>query len=180
YKRVDYQNNRTVTTVYLGNVERIHVEGSNTYTWRKTVAGVLYTLTTDIDNHLQGAVTQSYLYTDHLGSTDVITDHLAHVIESQSFDAWGQRRNSDNWAQLSTAQLPGFTARTPRGYTGHEQLDSLGLIHMNGRIYDPKLARFLQADPFIQAATHTQSYNRYSYLWNNPLNATDPSGFFLK
>src|SRR5690606_41001709 len=51
---------------------------------------------------------------------------------------------------------------------------------MNGRIYDPKLARFLQADPFIQAATHTQSYNRYSYLWNNPLNATDPSGFFLK
>jgi hypothetical protein len=48
---------------------------------------------------------------------------------------------------------------------------------MNGRIYDAKLARFLQADPFIQAAGNTQSYNRYSYTFNNPLNATDPSGF---
>ncbi len=53
----------------------------------------------------------------------------------------------------------------------------MGIIHMNGRIYDPRLARFLQADPFIQAATDTQSYNRYSYVRNNPLNATDPSGF---
>ena len=180
YQRIDYQGARTVTTDYLGNVERIHVEGSNTFTWRKTVAGVLYTLTTDVDHNLQGAPARSFIYTDHLGSTDVITDHLAQVVESQSFDAWGQRRDSTNWAQLTTAQLLGFTSRTPRGYTGHEQLDSLGLIHMNGRIYDPKLARFLQADPFIQAATHTQSYNRYSYLWNNPLNATDPSGFFLK
>jgi hypothetical protein len=51
---------------------------------------------------------------------------------------------------------------------------------MNGRIYDARIARFLQADPFIQAATNTQSFNRYSYVLNNPLNATDPSGFFFK
>lgn len=49
---------------------------------------------------------------------------------------------------------------------------------MNGRIYDPKLGRFLQADPFIQEPTNTQSLNRYSYVLNNPLNATDPSGYF--
>src|SRR5690625_7723966 len=53
-------------------------------------------------------------------------------------------------------------------------------MHMKGRIYEPRLARFHQADPFIQAPGNTQSYNRYSYLWNNPLNATDPSGFILK
>lgn len=57
-------------------------------------------------------------------------------------------------------------------------MDEIGLIHMNGRVYDPKLGRFLQADPFIQAASNTQSYNRYSYVWNNPLNTTDPSGYF--
>ncbi|KKL26088.1 hypothetical protein LCGC14_2398800, partial [marine sediment metagenome] len=50
-------------------------------------------------------------------------------------------------------------------------------IHMNGRIYDPKLARFLQADPFVQSPTNTQSLNRYSYGFNNPLNGTDPSGY---
>jgi RHS repeat-associated protein len=57
-------------------------------------------------------------------------------------------------------------------------VDAVGIIHMNGRIYDPKLGRFLQADPFIQAPYNTQSLNRYSYVMNNPLNATDPSGYF--
>ena len=59
-------------------------------------------------------------------------------------------------------------------------LDEVGVIHMNGRIYDAKLGRFLQADPFIQAPLDTQMLNRYSYTRNNPLNATDPSGYFLK
>lgn len=48
---------------------------------------------------------------------------------------------------------------------------------MNGRIYDDTIARFVQADPMIQDPYKTQSLNRYSYVWNNPLNATDPSGF---
>ena len=37
---------------------------------------------------------------------------------------------------------------TTRGFAGHEMLDEVGIVHMNGRIYDPKIARFLQADPF--------------------------------
>ena len=48
---------------------------------------------------------------------------------------------------------------------------------MNGRIYDAKLGRFLQADPLIQNPYSTQSLNRYSYTTNNPLNAIDPSGY---
>ena len=50
---------------------------------------------------------------------------------------------------------------------------------MNGRIYDPTLGRFLQADPFIQAPRNSQSYNRYAYVLNNPLSYTDPSGYFF-
>jgi hypothetical protein len=50
-------------------------------------------------------------------------------------------------------------------------------MHMNGRIYDPTLGRFLQADPIIQAPTDSQSYNRYAYVRNNPLSLTDPSGY---
>jgi len=49
---------------------------------------------------------------------------------------------------------------------------------MNGRVYDPVLGRFLSADPFVDDAGDSQSYNRYSYVNNNPLNHTDPSGFF--
>jgi hypothetical protein len=51
---------------------------------------------------------------------------------------------------------------------------------MNGRIYDPTLGRFLQADPHIQATQNSQNYNRYSYVLNNPMSYTDPSGFFFK
>ncbi|HRB70453.1 MAG TPA: RHS repeat-associated core domain-containing protein, partial [Flavobacterium sp.] len=63
-----------------------------------------------------------------------------------------------------------------RGYTGHEHLQSVGIINMNGRIYDPKLHRFLSPDNHVQDPYNTQNYNRYGYCWNNPLKFTDPSG----
>ncbi|MCP4303726.1 MAG: RHS repeat-associated core domain-containing protein, partial [bacterium] len=55
-----------------------------------------------------------------------------------------------------------------------------GLVHMNGRVYDPELGRFLSADPFVQDATDLQSLNRYTYVLNNPLSLTDSSGFFFE
>lgn len=61
---------------------------------------------------------------------------------------------------------------------GHEHLAG-GLIHMNGRIYDPVLGRFLSADIVVQAPGHIVSYNRYAYVMNNPLAYTDPSGYFI-
>jgi uncharacterized protein RhaS with RHS repeats len=53
----------------------------------------------------------------------------------------------------------------------------VGLIHMNGRIYDPVIGRFLQADPIISEPYNSQNFNRYSYVLNNPLMYTDPSGY---
>ncbi len=47
----------------------------------------------------------------------------------------------------------------------------------NGRVYDPELGRFMSADPFVQAPYNSQSYNRYSYVFNNPLSFTDPTGY---
>jgi len=51
---------------------------------------------------------------------------------------------------------------------------------MNGRVYDPVLGRFLSAYPVIQSPGNMQSLNRYSYVLNNPLSYSDPSGFFFK
>jgi hypothetical protein len=48
---------------------------------------------------------------------------------------------------------------------------------MNGRVYDPAIARFITADPILQDPMNGQSYNRYSYVLNNPTNLTDPTGF---
>ena len=63
-----------------------------------------------------------------------------------------------------------------RGYTGHEHLDDFGLINMNARLYDPILGRFMGMDPYVQLPDYTQNFNRYSYVLNNPLKYTDPSG----
>jgi RHS repeat-associated protein len=55
------------------------------------------------------------------------------------------------------------TATTTRGFSAHEHLDAHGLIHMNGRAYDPALGRFLSVDPLIQNPLSSQSLNAYSY-----------------
>lgn len=66
-----------------------------------------------------------------------------------------------------------------RGYTSHEHFAEVGLIHMNGRLYDPLLRRFLNADENIQDQHNTQNYNKYGYVMNNPFMNNDPSGEFI-
>jgi RHS repeat-associated protein len=98
-----------------------------------------------------------------------------------SYNPWGQRRDLVNLDTLLGPFLPNFGVDTTnRGYTDHEMVDSVGIIHMNGRIYDPKLGRMMQADPIVQSPRYTQSFNRYSYTFNNPLRFVDPSGYNAK
>src|SRR3990167_6534938 len=61
--------------------------------------------------------------------------------------------------------------------TGHDHVDSVGLIHMNGRAYDPELGRFTGVDPFVTKPLNAQSLNPYSYVSNNPIMGTDPTGY---
>nr|WP_283771672.1 RHS repeat-associated core domain-containing protein [Shewanella sp. 10B] len=70
-----------------------------------------------------------------------------------------------------------ITNKNRRGFTDHEHLNEQQLIHMNGRVYDYNLGRFLSVDPLIQSPTSTQSVNPYSYIMNNPLAGTDPTGY---
>jgi len=72
--------------------------------------------------------------------------------------------------------VPVSYQRNHRGFTGHEHLDEWGLVNMNGRIYNPDIGRFLSADPYVQFPQSTQGLDRYAYVQNNPLSATDPSG----
>jgi len=99
------------------------------------------------------------------------------------YDPFGKREILDcnyNQASYSPAS-PLDNSVLQRGFTGHEHyqedVDDYGIINMNGRIYDPKLGRMMQADPIISSAYNAQSINRYSYVLNNPLIHTDPSGY---
>lgn len=117
-----------------------------------------------------------YLHRDYQGSVLAITNATGVVIEKRLFDAWGAIVKVQDGVGNNLAKLTFFD----RGYTGHEHLESVGLIHMNARLYDPKLHRFLQADNYIQDTNNTQNYNRYGYCFNNPLKYTDPSGNFIQ
>ncbi|MFS1523856.1 RHS repeat-associated core domain-containing protein [Microbulbifer sp. 2304DJ12-6] len=126
--------------------------------------------------------TVEYVHRDHLGSVEKITDADGNLlIGALAFDPYGARKSDDWSGSISDSELAEILAAqglsTNRGFTNHEQLDRTGLIHMNGRIYDPVLGRFLSPDPIVQAPTFSQSWNRYSYIMNSPLSGTDPSGF---
>ena len=100
----------------------------------------------------------------------------------QAYDPFGERRKSDWTGMLNASERQTLAdnqpLKTSRGYTGHEHLDRTGFIHMNGRLYDPQLGRFLSPDPIVAAPGSGQSWNSYSYVSNSPLSFVDPGGQF--
>ena len=165
-----------------GNIEYVHfiyaggAHGGNAFALRvNTVTGS--------GSGSRSTVAMKYNHFDHLGSVTAMSDETGQVVGLAwggsaatvlAYDAWGARRSPDGKA----ADPATLTLQTGhREYTGHETIPSMGLVNMNGRVYDPELGRFLSADSNVQAVTDLQSYNRYSYVLNNPLRYTDPTGY---
>ncbi len=162
------------TKVYFDNIyERIEKEGQVIEVHYIRGATGVVAVRRIIDDT---QASTSYWHKDHLGSLETVTDKAGTVVASLSYDAWGRRRNADTWESYDHS-VDNYLSR---GFTGHEHYDLLGLIDMNGRIYDPVLGRFTTPDPFIQSPYNIQSFNRYSYVLNNPLSYTDPSGYIFK
>jgi RHS repeat-associated protein len=175
WKQVANHAGTTETTIYAGELTEKFKRGGTT-TWRQYVAAPTGAIAVRLQT---GSVAPSlrYLTHDYLGSTDRILDAAGAPLAAESFAPFGKRR-APNWTGTPSAQeLATIRGITPDGFTGHEHLDNLDLIHMNGRVYDPQLGRFISADPFVTAPYDGQSLNRYSYVWNNPLSFIDPSGF---
>lgn len=174
YRQRLFQGQTLTRTKYyiLGVLER-EVAASTTRDryFVSTPAGVVATLEYP-DN---GPSSVRYLLQDHLGSVCGITDAGGQLLQLLGYDAWGRRR-MPNGMPLDSLVASAFLF--DRGFTGHEHLDWFELINMNGRVYDPTLGRFLSPDPFIQDLEDIQLFNRYSYVGNNPLSLTDPSGYF--
>jgi len=117
-----------------------------------------------------------YLHRDYLGSIVMLTDEDGNIAERRHFDPWGQPIKIADGAGNTLDKL----TLLDRGFTGHEHLQTVGLIHMNGRLYDPALHRFLQPDNFVQDPFNTQNFNRYGYCLNNPLVYVDENGEFIE
>lgn len=166
YLRRETVAGSTTVTRTIGNVERI-ARPSGVIETKRYIAGVL------IETRFSDTTptTKRTLLPDGLGSMDTVVSEGGAAHERLSFDGHGTRRNAADWRVPLTSYTP---QNSTDGFTGHEHLDTFGLIHMNGRVYDPKMGRFIQADPLIDAGV--QGLNRYSYVLNNPLSLTDPTG----
>ena len=117
---------------------------------------------------------------DRLGSPSVLLtgrDSTPNVIRYRAHGIFGRPIDGGTGNKLiNLADWDDFN----RGYTGHEQLIEQQLIHMNGRVYDYNLGRFMSVDPFIQSPSNSQSFNPYSYIMNNPMAGVDPTGYVAR
>ena len=166
---------QTTQFVYDGDgnlIKKIKPDGSKTI-----YVGGLY----EVDKNSGGTVTKTtvyypaagamrvngtlyYMLKDHLGSASVVTDSSGNVVGEQRYYPFGETR-------LSTG-----TMYTDKLFTGQREITGLGIYHYQSRFYSPKLGRFLSADTIVPNAANPQAFNRYSYVFGNPLRYTDPSG----
>jgi RHS repeat-associated protein len=177
WKQVANYGGTLETTHYIGGLLEILQRGSAPTEYRHQIpAGSSLAVFTRRSDNTSATY---YATSDHLGSADLVLDATATVLTRESYTPFGARRGS-NWQGLpTTADYTAYGNTTRRGFTGHEMLDSVSLVHMNGRVYDPYLGRFTSADTVIQNLAVTASINPFSYAWNDPLRYTDPSGHSL-
>ena len=161
-------DNWVKTKYFAGNYEQEIVDGS--IRELHYIAGPMGLAAIYVKNNSTDSM--YYTHTDHLSSITEITDNTGTLLQRLAYDAWGKRSFITNNIGVNNFLFD-------RGYTGHEHLDQFALINMNGRLYDPVLGRMLSPDNYVQNATNTQGFNRYSYAMNNPMVYTDPDGEFL-
>jgi len=108
------------------------------------------------------ANTARYQHTDALGTPLVVTGSNKAVVESSTYEPYGQLIN-----------------RTPfdgPGYTGHVHDAVTGLTYMQQRYYDPLLGVFLSVDPVMAYNNPVSQFHRYRYANGNPYAFVDPNG----
>jgi RHS repeat-associated protein len=178
YKQIYVNPTANETTMYVGGfLDKVTV--GTTVVWRHYIR-VGNSLVAIMTRPSVGSNATWYVLEDHQGSIAKILDSAGATYVSESFSPFGTRRDPTNWSSTTPCPDLGAIAGITRiGYTGQEAVGgvSMGLNHMNGRVQDAFTGRFLSADHYISNQYNNQSYNRYSYVNNNPVTFTDPSGF---
>ena len=144
-------------TLYVGGIYEVDKTSGGTVTGTKTyypAAGAM-----------RIGSTLYYVLKDHLGSASVVMDATGTtVVGEDRFYPFGETRFTTG------------TMLTDKLFTGQREITGLSIYYYGARFYSPKLGRFLSADTIVSSATNPQSLNRYSYVLENPLRYTDPTG----
>jgi RHS repeat-associated protein len=146
-----------ITRYYFGGAYETRSDG----TWKKYYSFAGQTVA------MRDAEGFKYFLTDHLGSVSVVLDENGEILEQQRYLPFGQPRVMPPYASVASADYT---------YTGQRDFPDTGLMDYKARFYSPALGRFIQPDTIVPNAANPQSWNRYSYVRNNPIRYNDPSG----
>jgi RHS repeat-associated protein len=153
YEKTEYKNNNEEEKYFI-------------YVNNKVVA--IYTKEKQDENI---NTTTNYLYYDNLDSVDMITNNKGEILQRYIYTPFGKKITLDKDGNIISS------SSINRCYTGHEDIEEDDtLVNMNARLYDSTIGRVISADTFIPDPFSTQDFNRYSYVLNNPMKYTDPSG----
>ncbi|MHB8627019.1 MAG: DUF7948 domain-containing protein [Aggregatilineales bacterium] len=131
---------------------------------------------TNVTNYIHGPTgiqqqqnpdtTWRYPIQDGLGSVRSTVGSANTPLESRVYDPYGPQTQQSG------------TSQTVFGFTG-EETDSIGLVNLRARYYNPAIGQFFNLDPLEGSAGQPLSLNRYAYVQGNPVNLVDPSGMLF-
>ena len=146
----------TTDTAYIGDWQHVTVTDAGTDTTNHYRAGTALVGYRNTDGY-------SIVVGDHLGSTTVTYNTVTDTATTSLYGPWGNQRGGD-------------TPDTDYTYTGQIADYATGLMNYRARYYDPTIGRFISPDSIIPNPADPQQHNRYTYVTNNPLKYTDPTG----
>lgn len=156
--RIGKKVNGSLTT-YLYEYDKVVLEldGSGNQTGRNIYGTNLLMRTT-------GGQSYYYMYNGHADVTALINTYTGAIDATYYYDAFGNITESTGSVNNSIT------------YAGYQYDSETKLYYLNSRMYDPKIARFLQEDTYTGTADDPLSLNLYTYVKNNPLIYYDPTG----
>ncbi|MEM8535960.1 MAG: RHS repeat-associated core domain-containing protein, partial [Chloroflexota bacterium] len=147
----------STTTIYLEGLWEEEINGTQTIIYEFNGQAVA--------TRKGGSTDVTYLHGDHLGSISLTS---GAVESQQEFDPWGVVHQGGIDSSTTTLNFTG------------QRRDDTGLLYYHARYYDPRLGRFLSPDILVPDPANPQDWNRYTYVRNNPMNATDPTGHYVE
>src|SRR3989344_5652766 len=184
---INAKKGTSITTYTPSKTYTEIVDNNNPTAPHKTITRILSPGGDWKEIETQGTVTtERYIYPDHLGNVQVVTDEKGAPIQIQDYKTFGSQDLNDTSGTYDSS----------RKYIGQEFDQDTGLLYLNARYYNPAIGRFLSQDPVFWAIgdekevrrltgksqqeilMNPQNLNSYSYANNNPVTNSDPSGNF--
>jgi RHS repeat-associated protein len=151
----------TINYLYEYDKVVLEVDGNGNQTARNLYG--INLLMRDVDGE-----SYYYVYNGHADVTALINADTGVVEATYYYDPFGNILESTGSVNNNIT------------YAGYQYDEETGLYYLNARMYDPKIARFLQEDTYRGDPNDPLSLNLYSYCANNPITYYDPTGHIFE